>query len=921
MTRARAMRIKTARHDDGRAMPDTPVSALTETQAAAELARLAAEIAEHDRRYHAEDAPTISDAAYDALKRRNAEIEARFPQLKRADSPSENVGAAPAATFSAVTHAVPMLSLDNAMTIEEAKTWLNNIPNRLTEQFRALIKEQDNLLKNGEITKEECEAEKNLIEEEQRNFLSSIMPILFTAEPKIDGLSLSLRYENRRLVTAATRGDGATGENVTANARTIAEIPQALPADAPDVFEVRGEVYMTKADFAALNARQAEAGKQTYVNPRNTAAGSLRQLDASVTAERPLKFFAYAWGEASAMPATTQSGMVEELAAWGFVTNPLMRVFDDVADLLAHYHAIETMRADLAYDIDGVVYKVDDLALQARLGFVSRSPRWAIAHKFPAEKAMTTLNAVHIQVGRTGALTPVARLAPVTVGGVVVTNATLHNAEEIERLGVMIGDTVIVQRAGDVFPKFLVFVPGRRRAAARAFPFPATCPCALQTPIVREETAGGAEGVVRRCSGEFACPYQRKEHLKLFVSRRAFDIEGLGEKQIEYFYELPDTDPLQIRTPADIFTLEARDAASPLTKLKNRDGYGETSAQKLFDAIEARHTIALDRMIFSLGIRHIGETTARALARYFGEFENFEQFRNNLISTRRRFWESSIGASTRLDLDGSTFDNVIISFTEHALEEIAILRKLRYKKGVGSINASKIAYKGYICASSNAAWKPMDLTYGSNKVSTSLVTKLLEQFSSESEFKHTIESAGYNCFVTWRNSLQYISDVGYSDVLNSNFGRQLKSGWIYLSSEVWRVERSFRSEFSVLEDVEGFGEVAFMSMANWFQSPLNRSMYESLIKVLRNIHSVNKAIAGTPFSGKTIVFTGSLQRMSRDEAKAFAERLGAKAAGSVSAKTDLVVAGPGAGSKLAKAAELGVEVIDEDEWFRRVEGM
>jgi len=700
----------------------TPVEKLNQDEAAAELARLAAEIAEHDARYHREDAPTISDADYDALKQRNFAIEARFPDLKRADSPSETVGAAVSEKFEKIRHRIPMLSLDNAFSDDDVR------------DFAARVRR---FLKLGEDT-----------------------PFKLTAEPKIDGLSLSLRYEEGALVYAATRGDGTTGENVTANARTISDIPNRLKGNPPTIMEVRGEVYMTKEDFAELNERQAAAGKQTYVNPRNTAAGSLRQLDSSITAGRALKFFAYAWGEVSDMPSDTQMGMVEALKEFGFVTNPLMAVFENVEELLEHYHAIEMERGELAYDIDGVVYKVDDLKLQERLGFVSRSPRWAIAHKFPAEKAMTTLNAIDIQVGRTGAITPVARLEPVTVGGVVVENATLHNAEEIERLGVKIGDTVIVQRAGDVIPQILGFVEEKRPEDATEFAFPATCPCPLETPVVRETNASGEESVVRRCSGEFACPFQRKEHLKHFVSRRAFDIEGLGDKQIEYFFD--DESGLEIRTPADIFTLAKRDE-SALTKLKNRDGYGEVSAQKLFDAIEERRTIPLERLIYALGIRHVGESTARTLARSYGDWGAFEE------------------ASLKI-AEGS-------------------------------------------------------------------------------------EPA--------------------------------------------------REEMDALEDVGG---AVIDAVARYFSEPHNRDMIDKLIGEL-TVEEAEKPQSDTAFSGKTIVFTGSLERMSRDEAKAMAERLGAKASGSVSKKTDLVVAGPGAGSKLAKAQEFGVEVIDEDEWLRRVEAL
>lgn len=690
---------------------------LTEAEAAGELARLAAEIAEHDRLYYEEAAPAVSDAEYDALWRRNLAIEQRFPELKRGDSPSSRVSGAPSEKFAKVTHRVPMLSLDNGFSDEDVRDFVERI----------------------------C------------RFLRVDSPPRMTAEPKIDGLSLSLRYENGRLVTAATRGDGAVGENVTANARTVADIPKVLAGDPPQVLEVRGECYMAHADFEALNERQAAKGGQVFANPRNAAAGSLRQLDPTITAGRPLRFFAYAWGEVSQMPARSQMGMVEAFAAFGFRTNPLMIVCDSVEGLLAQYRAIEAQRATLGYDIDGVVYKVDDLGLQERLGFISRSPRWALAHKFPAEKATTILNGIDIQVGRTGALTPVARLTPVTVGGVVVTNATLHNAEEIERLGVMIGDTVEIQRAGDVIPQVLRVLAERRPPEAEPYQFPHICPCELETPVVREATASGEEGVIRRCTGEFACPYQRIEHLRHFVSRRAFDIEGLGEKQIEFFFNDAD---LPVKSPADIFTLKARDEAS-LKKLKDKEGWGTVSAGNLFAAIDARRQIPLERVIYSLGIRHIGEATAKTLARAYGSWGTFHE---------------------------------------------AVLR---------------------IAGGDAQAAEEMD----------------------------------------------------------------------------------------ALEDIGG---AVIEAIGRYFGEEHNVRLVEALVKHL-TIEDAERPQGDSFVAGKTVVFTGTLERMNRDEAKAMAERLGAKVAGSVSAKTDLVVAGPGAGSKLAKAREHGVEVIDEDEWFRRVE--
>ncbi len=704
------------------------VEALTEQQAAEELERLAVEIAEHNRHYHTDDRPVISDADYDALKQRNLAIEQRFPALKRDDSPTDRVGGAVLDKFEKVSHRVAMLSLDNAFSDEDVRDF--------AERVRRFLK------------------------------MDADASLDMTAEPKIDGLSLSLRYEQGRLVTAATRGDGAVGENVTENARTIRDIPQVLKGEAPEVMEIRGEVYMTKADFAELNARQEAAGKQTYVNPRNTAAGSLRQLDTSITARRPLKFFAYAWGDFSALPAETQMGVVSRFSDWGFVINPMMRRCDTVDAMLAQYRLIEQQRADLAYDIDGVVYKVDDLALQARLGFRSGSPRWAIAHKFPAETATTVLEDIEIQVGRTGALSPVARLEPVTVGGVVVSNATLHNEDYIAGIGsdgepirdgkdLRIGDTVTIYRAGDVIPKVMDVDLSKRPEGSQPFVFPETCP-ACGSPATREvnEKTGRIDSV-RRCTGALICPAQAVEKLKHFVSRNAFDIDGFGEKQAEAFYHAD-----LVKNPADIFTLRVRDEASELTKLKNREGWGEQSAANLFEAIEARRNVDLHRFIFALGIRHVGEGNAKILAR-------------------------------------------------------------------------------------------------------------------------TYHSAA--AFVAAMKAAQDPEGEAWSDLVN----------------------------------IDGIGPIVAHAIVEFFGEPHNAAIVDEL---LNHVHPKDAEIVATdsPVAGKTVVFTGSLERMSRDEAKAMAERLGAKTAGSVSKKTDLVVAGPGAGSKRKKAEELGIEIIDEDEWFVRV---
>ncbi|NKM57386.1 NAD-dependent DNA ligase LigA [Rhizobium anhuiense] len=711
------------------------VDTLTIEEAAAELERLAKEIAHHDALYHGKDQPEISDADYDALKRRNDALEARFPELIREDSPSRHVGAAPSVTFSPVVHARPMLSLDNTFSQEDVQDFVAGV-----YRFLGRLPDQS---------------------------------IAFTAEPKIDGLSMSIRYENGRLVTAATRGDGTTGENVTANIRTIAEIPNELPKGVPAVVEIRGEVYMAKSDFLALNRQMEAEGKQTYVNPRNTAAGSLRQLDAKVTASRKLKFFAYAWGEMSEMPADTQFAMVQTFRDWGFPVNPLMKRLNSVADILAHYDEIGLERPDLDYDIDGVVYKVDSLELQARLGFRSRSPRWATAHKFPAEQAFTEVEKIEIQVGRTGALTPVARLKPITVGGVVVTNATLHNEDYIKGIGnsgerirpeehdIREGDTVIVQRAGDVIPQILDVVMEKRAVDARPYEFPKTCPVCGSHAVREVNEKTGKMDSVRRCTGGFICRAQATEHLKHFVSRNAFDIEGLGSKQIDFFFENEDAS-LQIRTAPDIFTLEKRQQQS-LTKLENIDGFGKVSVGKLYAAINERRSIALHRFIYALGIRHVGETTAKLLARSYGTYAAFET--------------------------------------------------------------------------------------GMREAET-------------------------------------------------------------LAGDAW----------NDLNAIEGIGEVVARAIVEFYKEPRNVEVITRLIEEVTPEEAEQPVTAGSPVAGKTVVFTGSLEKFTRDEAKARAESLGAKVAGSVSKKTDIVVAGPGAGSKLDKARELGVQTMDEDEWLALISG-
>ena len=775
---------------------------LDEATASAELERLAREIAAHDLAYHTADAPTVSDADYDALKRRNAELEARFPQAVRPDSPSLRVGAQPSAQFSPVTHGTPMLSLDNAFTAEDVA------------EFAARVRR---FLK-----------------------LDAAEPLAFTAEPKIDGLSANLRYERGVLVQGATRGDGRTGEDVTANLLTLPEneLPRRLEgSDWPERIEVRGEVYIRHADFAAMNAEAegtlAEGRRaRTYANPRNAAAGSLRQVDPEVTRRRPLRFFAYAWGQTSAPFAATQWEALERFRAWGFPVNPLSRPVPDVAGLEAVYEELGRDRAGLGYDIDGVVYKVDRLDWQARLGAVGRIPRWGVAHKFPAERAQTVLEGIDIQVGRTGSLTPVARLAPVTVGGVVVRNATLHNADEIARKDVRVGDAVLIQRAGDVIPQVLGPVNADRPDRGAPFDFPAVCPCPLHTAVVKElNAATGAESVVRRCTGELACPHQRLEHLKLFVSRRAFDIEGLGERQLQLFL-----DEGLIASPADIFRL-ARDEAK-LEVLRARDGYGETSLANLVANIEARRTVALERFIYALGVRHVGDQTAALLARYYGSYARLRE-----VFGRLRATGEALAQPEGVDLKPG---------------QLAALAE----------------FGG--AADGTDPWPDAPLA---EKIAQA-VPKLPK---------------------TVRTTLA-----------------ETLGGWDAFAALARAAACAQPSpEFVEMAGIDTVGAVSTAMLAAFYADPATAAAADDLAAQL-TILDAERPKTDTAVAGKTIVFTGSLEVLTRDEAKAQAERLGAKVSGSVSKKTDLVVAGPGAGSKLKQAAELGIEVIDEAAWLELV---
>jgi DNA ligase (NAD+) len=683
--------------------------------AAARIAELRRQIAHHDQLYYELASPKISDAAYDELMHELQALERQHPELITPDSPTQRVAGTPSSKFAKVRHSVPMLSLGNALSPEAVVEF--------DERVRRFLK------------------------------LDASTPVDFTAEPKIDGLSLSLRYEKGRLVRGATRGDGTEGEDVTANVRVVREIPTRLTR-APAVCEVRGEVYMTKTAFLALNEQQAKASKPLFANPRNSAAGSLRQLDASITASRPLGFYAYTWGEMSDMPADTQWGMLQWLSREGFTTSPLAVLCHSVEELLEYHRQMEARRAALDFDIDGVVYKVNRLDWQQRLGFVSRDPRWAVAHKFAAQKATTVVRGIEIQVGRTGALTPVAKLEPVTVGGVVVQNATLHNADYIRTLDVRIGDTVTVQRAGDVIPQVMGVIAENRPPHAAPYEFPKVCPCPLGSPVVREKIASGEEGAKAYCTGELACPHLRIEHLRHFVSRRAFDIEGLGEKQITLFFEQG-----WITEPAQIFTLAARNGE---IKLEEHEGFGETSVRNLFAAIEARRKISLERFINALGVRHIGETTARALARGYGTWD--------------------------------------------ALHDAC----LKLAKG----------------------------------------------------------------------------------------------------------DPEARAEMDAMDQI---GDAVIDSLTDYFAEPHNVEVVERLTKQVR-VLAAEKPQQDTALAGKTIVFTGTLTMMTREEAKALAERQGAKVSGSVSKKTDYLVAGLEAGSKLRQAKDLGVKVLDEQQFAELARG-
>lgn len=778
-----------------------PVDKLTKASATAELKRLAGTIRAADMAYYQDDAPTLTDADYDALRQRLTAIEERFPELKQADSPSDTVGATNTSGFGTVAHLKPMLSLDNIF--EDAEVG----------DFIARVRRFLNLAADAEVA--------------------------VTAEPKIDGLSMSLLYEDSVLVRAATRGDGAEGEDVTANIRTLKDIPEKLKGKKhPARVEIRGEVYMTMKEFEAFQEAEVAAGRKRPANPRNAAAGSVRQKDAGITASRPLRFFAYTWGFVSEPFAETQTEAVEAFAAWGLPVNPDMKRATSVEGLLEIYHSIEARRASLGYDIDGVVYKIDRLDWQDRLGFVSRSPRWAVAHKFPAQQAMTQLLGIDIQVGRTGKLAPVARLQPVTVGGVVVSNATLHNEDEIARLGVMINDWVVVQRAGDVIPQIVRVVDEKRPKDAKAYVFPTHCPYCGS-----EAVRGGGEGdeeVDRRCTGGLVCPAQAVERLKHFVARRTFDIEGLGAKQIEEFFEAG-----VITQPQHIFNLKARIAEVGRPPLEEWEGYGEVSARKLLDSIDKASTQPLDRFINALGIRHIGETNALLLARQFGSFEALQEAVEKAAKQRPndayRRLESVIGPGSLGKLLAAELPKALVGSLDNTIE-----RQLE------------------------AVELPSDGDKKPTRLNKPARAKLAAEYADWQTFRSQVQSAA-----------------------KGQPGEDLLA----------------------LAAINGFGEVAAEALVDFFAEKHNREVVKALLEKVTVAPHKAADTSGSAVAGKTVVFTGTLERMTRDEAKQQAISLGAKVSGSVSSKTDLLIAGPGAGSKLAEAQKHGVKVLSEDEWL------
>ena len=889
------------------------VEDLTQKQAKTEYARLHTEISEHDRRYYQNDAPTVSDAEYDALRRRYGDIEGRFPSLRTFESLTLKVGAPPSEKFATVEHGTPMLSLANIMADD------SDSESATRERVRGFVAGvRNNLQKSLQEELEQSESnEERILVEGQFDVLRN-GKLSFTAEPKIDGTSVSLRYQNGELIVGATRGDGFEGENVTANVKTISDIPKRLRVNnAPAICEVRGEIYMRHNDFRVVREQQEAEGTDPFVNARNATAGSLRQLDPLITASRPLRFFAYAWGELSALPTDTQFDMLRWLNTCGFPTNPLNRLCDSVEDMLAAYYHFKLSRPELGYDIDGVVYKLNRLDWQDRVGFVSRNPRWAIAHKFPAEKAETIVSAIDIQVGRTGALTPVAKLVPVHVGGVTVSNVTLHNEDEIARKDVRVGDTVILQRAGDVIPQILGVVLKRRRRDAKPFHFPSTCPVCGSHAVRDVNPRTGKQDSVRRCTGVLICPAQGAERLKHFVSRRAFDIEGLGEKQVVFFFEKG-----WLREPADIFTLEARNRK---IKLEDEEGFGKLSVRNLFSAINQRRAVSLDRFIYSLGIPDIGDTTARLLARHFGSAESFVALFTDEVEKILEVWRKEIEINSPFKLgskESSKLREIFDIFHEKIDYEQFYIARLRYIEGIGPVTAARIATYTHDFVREDGrglvgARKWREGLKNVPRFSESARERFVAVFKSENEAFNTVRDISKKCDELWRGLSSDFGRRVQMHFSNTQYSRMLSFGWPRLSQHVWSVIRQETKDFDKLLAVEGFGEAAFYSILRFFMEERNVHAIHSLLALV-TVTGVARVRSDSAVAGKTVVFTGSLEKMTREEAEAMAERLGAKTSGSVSKKTDYVVAGPGAGAKLDKAREVGVTVLTEDEWLALV---
>lgn len=836
-------------------------------------ANLVKEIRKHDAAYYTHDAPIISDAEYDALRKELEELEEKHPDLITPDSPTQTVGASPSSGFKKIRHAVPMLSLSNVFSQEEVEGFLDKI-----RRFLGLPESE---------------------------------PVEIVAEPKIDGLSCSLRYEHGKLVQAATRGDSAEGEDITANVKTIPDVPHMLKPGAPEILEVRGEIYMDRRKFIEWNAQQAEITKKPFANPRNAAAGSVRQLDATKTAGRPLHFFGYALGQVSEKFAESQEEIRKRLAQWGIPETPY-RLCKNTDEIMAFHESILQQRPDLPYEIDGVVYKVNRLDWQERLGFVSRSPRWATAHKFPAEQAVTRLEAIDIQVGRTGALTPVARLEPITVGGVVVSNATLHNEDEIKRKDIRIGDYVVIQRAGDVIPQVVKVLIEKRIGSEKIYDFPLACPVCGSNATREIKKQNAENNAVRRCTGGLSCSAQAKERLKHFVSKNALDVEGLGQQTIEELF-----DDKIITKPSDIFSLEEKEEAN---NLSHRAGWGEIKAQKLFSSIQNSKAVQLDKFVFALGIPHIGEQNAKLLAKQFkGIHELVGYFKSGVDETLNIIKEEILTNTLIPDkkLNISTLVEIYSIFSEKVIREEDIESRLRYVKSIGDVSAHKIAeLTSEITSQKNntiTAKEWLIQIYKSKVLNKKAINNLVDTYGSEEKaFEIAIEISS-EIKTLWERILDEFSSRTHLSIYDSEYARMINYNHRKLAHHIKRKIKMHRQIFSDVLNIYGIGDVIFDSVFKFFIEEHNFDEVDRLKNIL-DIQPMPQ-VKASAVSEKTVVFTGTLTKLTRAEAKAGAERLGAKVAGSVSKKTDYVIAGEDAGSKLKKAQELDVKILTEDEWL------